>query len=412
MNNFFFSAIHITLTTSKGNNLTTCEREIKSYARNSMSGNEIVRNTSDLERWDQHMINAFYKYSLDKSVLPKIHLRTFELQLIGLTENVKKAKEKYHLMSEILKLKSAIRIPPTIIPRASVPDKHRVKSASNTDYNIAFSYSPQDEAICQHLAVCLIAEGYSLCQSSSDTFLSQAQVERSDLVLIYMSEKYSQDAHCMSAMNDAKSMGKKIISITSVRSITQDTQDDAWLRSMIHTQLSWDLFDTEIEVEFMEDFHLEYDRLLTLLVSGKILYLTNGIIFHSYVIQNLDITGQVYPQSSIIPEANDIDANYEHAAFGYISIKLQRMTDEQRKERERTYHLRLKEQIENEKISNGEINTLVGDLVLVVEDLEEILKGNNPDDHIPWDHRQKYAGLWTQSKFGGKNKGISSISFF
>jgi hypothetical protein len=43
--------------------------------------------------------------------------------------------------------------------------------------------------------------------------------------------------------------------------------DSAWLDSLTIADLFYDVFDIEIDIEFKDDFDLEYDRLLSTLVS-------------------------------------------------------------------------------------------------------------------------------------------------
>ncbi|CAF4421636.1 unnamed protein product, partial [Rotaria magnacalcarata] len=71
------------------------------------------------------MINIFYKYCLEKFVLPSLNLTTFELQLVGPPENIQQAKEKYKLISEILKLKSLAGIPFSVGTKSPVQEKQQ-----------------------------------------------------------------------------------------------------------------------------------------------------------------------------------------------------------------------------------------------------------------------------------------------
>jgi hypothetical protein len=91
------------------------------------------------------------------------------------------------------------------------------------------------------------------------------------------------------------------------------------------------------------------------------------------------VTGQQYKQIQTAIETNPSDTEYEEPAFGHISLALQKITSTQRKEQEKTYKSQLKKRIEKEKIANDEMNELVGTLILVVEDLEAILRGENED---------------------------------
>jgi hypothetical protein len=80
-------------------------------------------------------------------------------------------------------------------------------------------------------------------------------------------------------------------------------------------------------------------------------------------------------------------------------LALEKVTDAQRKERQKDYQLKLKKQMENEKISNDDMDILVGSLTLVAKDLEGVLRGENPDAYIQEDHHNRYSSEWTGSKY-------------
>lgn len=254
------------MTTSKENDLSTCEHEINSYIQQHLSTVETLKNATDLADWDQNMINAFHKYCLDKTVLVNMNLITNHLHLIGSVRDVKRTIEKYRLLSEILKLKSSARISQSIKPIPSLKEKQIAEAASKSDYNIAFSYCQQDESVCHDLVACLLGEGYLICQASSNRSLFQSRMDRSDLLLVYFSENYVHDAFGMANVNYAKSSGKTIVPIVEMRNILRDSEE-IWLSSMTITGSFYATFDREIELEFTGDFDLEYDKILAVLVS-------------------------------------------------------------------------------------------------------------------------------------------------
>jgi hypothetical protein len=245
--------------------LLKCQNEMNNYIHKYISTIETFKNASDLAKWDQHTINSFHKYCLNKSVLPKMDLNIYQLDLIGSKEDVEKAVEKYKLISEIIKLKSSIRVPPPIVPRSSVNERNKLTTVNNS--NIAFSHCQQDEVVCHRLSVSLIGEGYSICESSSDIPLSQSQIEKSDLLLVYFSENYAKNERCVSDVNYAKSLNKTIIPIVSTINVLPDKSQSSWMSSMTITGLFYDSFDTEIDLEYTGDFHLAYDQILAVLVS-------------------------------------------------------------------------------------------------------------------------------------------------
>jgi len=191
-------------------------------------------------------------------------ITNLQIQLIGSISDVEKSIEKYKLMTEILKQKSSLKIPPPITPRTSTRGKNnRPNPIDNNNYNIYFSFCQHDQVICNHITACLIGEGYSVIQTPSNTSLSQSLIDKSDVILISFSENYSKNIHSMLELNYAKSIGKKLIPFV----IREDTEESSWLSSLTVTELFYDLFDTEIDIEFKDDFELEYDQLLSTLVS-------------------------------------------------------------------------------------------------------------------------------------------------
>ncbi len=103
------------------------------------------------------------------------------------------------------------------------------------------------------------------------------------------------------------------------------------------------------------------------------------------------ITGRTYPQPTVLPEINRNDVDYEEAAFGYKSLALQKVTPEQRIERERAYRQEVAKEIENKKISNDDINDLVASLITVTDYLEGILRGEDIDVELPVDEDNRYS---------------------
>ncbi|CAF3303678.1 unnamed protein product [Rotaria socialis] len=311
-----------------------------------------------------------------KRVLLQLDLKTFQLSLTGSAKNVEKAIEKYKLMSEILILKSSTRSLSLSKPGSSTVEKKQSDSDNHSSYNIAFSYCKQDKIVCRQITTFLSGEGYSLCHSSFNRSLSYQQIERSDVLLIYFSETYTKDVHCMSDLNYAESIGKQIIPVAVMKSMHQETEENTWLQSVTNAQLFYDLFDTEIEIEFEDDFDMECDKLLATLLRHT----------------KPGVTGQLYPQAtSIMSETKQMNTINEQVTFGHVSMKLQNVTDEQREEGERTYRIRLKQRMEKEKIPSDEVDVLICELKLVMDDLNAILRGENPDSAVELSPRDRYS---------------------
>ena len=244
--------------------LLSSENTIRNYVQNHICTKQNPRLEFDLRQWDQHMINAFYNYCLKKSVLPSINLVTqSQLQLVGSISDVEQAVTKCKLMCEISKQKYVIESATPSIGRSTVSKKVGTTQSSLDGYNIYFSYCQFDQSICHQLLRSLADEGYRICRKSSDNVVSIDDLKKSDVVLVAFSEAYLKDPYCMTELNHAKLARKNIISFI-VRDATSENQ---WLSSLTIADSFYELFEREIDLEFTDDYDLEYDQLLTTLVS-------------------------------------------------------------------------------------------------------------------------------------------------
>ena len=242
-------------------NLQKCEKELKKIILADTS----LTNEADLQQWDQYTINVFFKYCLSQSVLPTMDLTThLEIRLIGPISAVEKSIEKYRLMTEILKQRSDLRNPPPTTPRISVRgEKIPSDAIGQHGLNIYFSFCRSDRGIANRIITHLTAEGYSVSQTPSNSSAFQTLIDQSDVVLIAFSTDYSQNIQSRQEVKYARSTRKKLIPFV----IRPMTDENAWLSSITLADLFYELFDTEIKIEFKTDFDLEYDRLLSVLVS-------------------------------------------------------------------------------------------------------------------------------------------------
>ncbi|CAF1314178.1 unnamed protein product [Rotaria sordida] len=353
------SIIQITLTTSSNLDQIKCENEVNKYIQKYILVDKNLTNEIDIIQWDQNMINAFYKYCLTKLVLPKIELiKNLQIHLIGSIRQVEKAIEKYKLMSDILKQKSSLRIPPPVTPRKTTHSN----SLNRIRYNIYFSYCQNDQTFCNRIKNYLVSESYSIYETSTNTTSLQSFMDKSDVILIAFSENYSNNKQSIAELNYAKSINKLLIPFV----IRNNTEDSYWLSSLTVNELFYDLFDCEIDLEFYDDFDLEYDKLLCKLLR----YTKPGI------------TGITYPETHKLPQIIRNDEDYEVEAFGRISVALQKLTPEQHAERKEDYQLRLTEKMAREKIPDDEIEELVEVLQVVINDSESVLQELNDDTKL------------------------------
>ncbi|CAF0897838.1 unnamed protein product [Adineta steineri] len=338
------STMLITLTTSSNDDLRRCEHEINDYVEKHIISNQSVNLQFDLRRWNQHMINSFYSYCLTKSVLPRLTLKDdVQLQLIGSILDVEKVTAKCQLMCDI----------------SDELTSTNQNQSSSTGYNIYFSYCRSNQSTCHQLFNCLTNEGYSICRKSSKKPLSTPDIEKSDVFLVVFTEEFSKDLDCIAAYNHAKSIKKTLIPLV----IRQRNQDNEWLSSLTLATLFYDLFECEIDLEFIDDFDLEYDQLLSTLLR----YTKPGI------------TGQPYPAKRIVNKPQNENEHYQEIIFGQKSAALQKITPEQNRQLQLVYQQELQKKIEVKKIPSDEIDDLVVSLTVIVDDIKTLLAGHEND---------------------------------
>ncbi|CAF4427359.1 unnamed protein product [Rotaria socialis] len=100
------------------------------------------------------------------------------------TDRDDKTIEKYQLMSEILKQKASLQIPPSVPSRTSSRASTRRNPIDLKADNIYFSYSQQDQPICSRITDCLINEGSSICETSSTASQFKSYIDIADVALV------------------------------------------------------------------------------------------------------------------------------------------------------------------------------------------------------------------------------------
>lgn len=192
-----------------------------------------LNNPFDSNIWNQSMIHAFYKYCLEKFVLPRAG-RT--LELIGSISAVNEAQKKYELMSQIEREKSTI-----------------------SPLNIALSCSSTDRILSNQLAQRLLDEGHAVSINySSDS--QPSKFNKSDVVIICFSRNYSEDVHCMKTTKWIIESSKKFIPVLFTRSSINGEEN--WLLRIAIEERFYFSFKEDIRFRLKEDFNLDYDRLI------------------------------------------------------------------------------------------------------------------------------------------------------
>lgn len=241
-----------------------------------------IDNAFNPEFWNQHMINVYYKYCIEKSVLPKIHLINEQntrkrLDLVGSPSAVSEMKERYELMLDIMKQKKSTSS--QLNEHTMIWNHHQQVKLTLDDpsdaYNILILSCAEDDAMSNRLAAHLTEEGYSVKINFSNEIPSmvKSQCEKSDVVLVYFSGNYAKNEDCMRQIRQTNMLGKRIISILSTRKSPE--QENYWLDSVMTADLYYELFKENIRFQFNEDFGLEYDKLLAELVSNLCLVLAS-----------------------------------------------------------------------------------------------------------------------------------------
>ncbi|CAF5108929.1 unnamed protein product, partial [Rotaria sp. Silwood1] len=102
------------------------------------------------------------------------------------------------------------------------------------------------------------------------------------------------------------------------------------------------------------------------------------------------VTGKIYSETAVLPKLTENKEDNEERAFGNKSIALQKVTSEQRHERETSYRKYLTKTIENEKIPTDELRESSEDLTKVINDLERTLR-EDPYTELPVESYEWYG---------------------
>ncbi|CAF2898789.1 unnamed protein product [Rotaria sp. Silwood2] len=348
--------ITIDLKTSRNYNIAKCQNAINDYVRKRILTTATLVDAFDSEIWNQHMINVYYKYCIEKFVFPKISSISEQnarqqqrLDLIGPASFVNEMKQRHDLMSEIIKQKTVVSM--RTDEKIEIATFHQYPQLTLDDvskaYNILILSCLEDEILSNRLAARLIDEGYLVHVNHSDQLSStvESQFEKTDLVLVYFSRNYLQNEDCLAQIKQAKISEKKIISILSTRKPIE--QDNNWLDSVTTTDLYYELFKEESHFKLDEDFDLEYDKLLVELLH----YTKPGIVGRTYPMVPTDSNKEKQPEE--VPYQQDLQP---------------KMTVEQRREREEIYEKDIEKIRDRDKISTDEVEKLMECLTLVIED--------------------------------------------
>ncbi|CAF2676147.1 unnamed protein product [Rotaria sp. Silwood2] len=331
-----FLAITITLTSSNSEHLTKCEKRINNYLKRSI----FKMTLNGFNNWNQDMINAFYKYSKDRCVLPKLD-NQLQIVLYGPINNVYEVNQKYQLINALIQEKI------NLLSLFST-------NTSFNNFNIMLSYSPIDSIISHRLANRLIDEGFSVWMNSNQSKEFNEilrKINKSDCVILCISENYFEDELCEKEAKYADEIGKSFIPVK-----VQNYEPIEWLQKLIEQQSYFQLFGSE------NHFNLEYDKLLLKILE---------CIRYNYV----SLLEQTSNRSNVLQQ-NDLTKSFEDNSTLYFLL-----TPEQKKLK---YEKNIKKLINLEK---GKINE--DDKKNLIEKVQDII-------HVKEKECQKYI-----SEYGG-----------
>ncbi|CAF0947397.1 unnamed protein product [Adineta ricciae] len=226
------STATITLIASNKQHLTQCEQKINHYFERSMCS----RTVYDFTEWNQDAVNGFYSYCRQISVLPQMNEHE-QLVLFGPITNVNQAYEKYQLTHVLVRIRGST-------------EQKRIENAMNNS-KIVLSYALEDSRVCEQLRTYLVNEGFSVWMRSDSSDKSSSKIERSNLVILCLSENYFRDQNCIDEAKCAYEKHKSIIPIKM-----EYCQPIRSLRHITDHETCLSFFGSR------EYFNLQFDRLL------------------------------------------------------------------------------------------------------------------------------------------------------
>jgi len=217
-----------------GENLEKCERKINNYLQRSKFDMKL---DTRFQLWSQLMINAFYKYALDRCVIPKIDQDGHAI-LHGQRSNADEVHQRYELIQQKNQYSSRI-----------------LNRVSLSDYNLMISYAPETAEISQRLVKCLSDDGFSI--SNNDLNRIKRKIKKSDCILVCLSEDFIQTEFYRDQINYAEKLGKILIPIKS-----QFIRTNNWLEKLIQQHSLFNLFGSE------NNFQFQYDKILLKILNS------------------------------------------------------------------------------------------------------------------------------------------------
>ncbi|CAF0757202.1 unnamed protein product [Rotaria sp. Silwood1] len=138
---YSFTKLKITITSNSVEKQEKCKKALNNYIQQSISVREHL-NQHVLKKWTQPAINAFYKYCLDRYVVPNMDILIGYFKIFGSKESVTEAENEYYReqvkQSEQARLNAIAR---DIIWAFKIDDKNWIKYAPELNAHIEDAYS-------------------------------------------------------------------------------------------------------------------------------------------------------------------------------------------------------------------------------------------------------------------------------
>ncbi|CAF3451474.1 unnamed protein product [Rotaria socialis] len=250
---FFYpvSTTTITITSSNTENLSKCQKKMYDYMKRCMS--EQVLN--GFRNWNQYSINAYYKYCIDRCILPQMN-DDQQIVLKGPIISVQEAKQKYQLtvaiVQEKMHMQQSLLATSESISAIECPAANIISTAETSAcYNVMLSFCPEDSILCHQLTNRLVDEGFSLSLSSdgvSDHSDVLCQMKKSDCIILCISENYFKDANCKREAMYANQISKPIILVK-----IQNCTPINCLRQLLQNHLCFQMYGSENQLDLVFD---------------------------------------------------------------------------------------------------------------------------------------------------------------
>jgi hypothetical protein len=273
---FIVSVIRTTLTAPDDDVSIKCQEKLRDYLNRCTTSSKITNPDGIFQYWDQYTINGFYKYCKDQCVLPQINQTKTELELIGPINSVRQVKQKCYFLSELAKEKASRA---SIIERPSSARRDAKSAVGQAKvYNIMISYSERDTRSSQRLIDRLVEEGFSVWAEPVNNEQQRdvsSQIEKSDCIILCVSENSYESRSCEKEARFAYQMGKQVFPVK-----IQNDPLIGWQREVFEEKLFFQLFGSK------NHFDLEYENLLLRIVNIYFIHIRFFYSLFSYNVQN------------------------------------------------------------------------------------------------------------------------------